>query len=174
MLPTKYKWLEKELSPKILVEGLKEYGTTEIKGSHHNQKILNWAKELGISAVYSSDEIPWCGLFVGVVVLRTGRVPIAKMLWARSWAKWGEQSDSAELGDILVFSRGSGGHVGIYVGEDDECFHVLGGNQSDKVCITRIAIERCIAVRRPKYINKPVNVRKVTLAPTGEISVDEG
>jgi len=49
------------------------------------------------------------------------------------------------LGDVLIFTRGIGGHVGIYVREDDKCYHVLGGNQSDSVYITSKGKERCIA-----------------------------
>jgi cell wall-associated NlpC family hydrolase len=40
------------------------------------------------------------------------------------------------LGDVLVFRRGGGGHVALYVGEDEEAFHVLGGNQADR-CASR-------------------------------------
>lgn len=35
-----------------------------------------------------------------------------------------------------------GGDVALYVGEDAGAYHCLGGNQSDKVCITRIAKSR--------------------------------
>ena len=35
------------------------------------------------------------------------------------------------LGDILTFKRNGGGHVGLYVGEDKDCYHVLGGNQGN-------------------------------------------
>jgi cell wall-associated NlpC family hydrolase len=77
------------------------------------------------------------------------------------------------LGDTLVFKRPGGGHVGIYVGEDSQCYHVMGGNQSNAYGFTRIAKGRLVAARRPKYINQPENVRVIHLAATGAISKDE-
>ncbi len=60
---------------------------------------------------------------------------------------------SPTLGAILVFWRGKRtgwlGHVGFYTGEDTSAYHVLGGNQGDKVSITRIAKERLLEARWP-------------------------
>jgi hypothetical protein len=53
------------------------------------------------------------------------------------------------VGAVLVFERGSGGHVGFAVGQDDTHFYVLGGNQSDAVTIARIAKSRLIGARWP-------------------------
>ena len=78
------------------------------------------------------------------------------------------------LGDVLVFARGKSGHVGIYVGEDASAFHVLGGNQSDRVMIKRIAKARLLGVRRcPWRINQPGNVRVVRLSGGGSLSTNE-
>jgi hypothetical protein len=49
------------------------------------------------------------------------------------------QAPAAALGDVLAFVRNGGGHVGLYVDEDASAYHVLGGNQSDRVSITRVA-----------------------------------
>lgn len=175
MIPEQYKWLEKEGAPRMLVDGLKLYGTKEIPGAKSNAVIMQWAKEVGISGkVYTNDDTAWCGLFMAVVVKRSGREPIAQPLWARNWAKWGVSTPTAMLGDILVFSRkGGGGHVGVYVGEDDQCYHVLGGNQSNMVNVTRIQKSRCIAIRRPKYNIMPANVRVIKLESDGEVSINE-
>lgn len=175
MIPEKYQWLEKEGAPRMLVEGLKLYGTKEIPGAKRNAVIMQWAKEVGIpGTVYTNDDTAWCGLFMAVVVKRSGREPVAQPLWARNWAKWGVSAPFAMLGDILVFSRkGKGGHVGVYVGEDDQCYHVLGGNQSNMVNVTRIEKSRCIAIRRPNYTNMPANVRVIKLESDGEVSINE-
>jgi hypothetical protein len=77
------------------------------------------------------------------------------------------------LGDVLVFVRNGGGHVGLYVGEDETAFHVLGGNQSDAVNIKRIAKRRLYAARWPTYRAEPVNVRQIPLAPNGALSANE-
>jgi len=62
----------------------------------------------------------------------------------------------------------------MYVGEDDEAYHVLGGNQSDQVMIKRIAKSRLLGVRRcPWRVNQPSNVRVVRLAAGGALSHNE-
>lgn len=159
--------------PRIVKIGLSFLGTREIKGAKHNETILSWANETGLDKVYSSDEIAWCGLFVAMVIKRSGREPVENPLWARNWATWGAKADKGMLGDILVFKRNSGGHVGIYIAEDSSCFHVLGGNQSDAVTITRIEKSRCIAIRRPLYRNQPGSVKQYLVSASGEISENE-
>jgi hypothetical protein len=67
---SQYKWLELEKSPIVISEAVKLYGTKEIVGKQHSKEILSWAKEVGLSKTYLNDEIPWCGLFVAVVVKR--------------------------------------------------------------------------------------------------------
>lgn len=162
-----------QILPKLVTEGLKLLGTTENPGSTNNSVIMSWAKECGLDSVYSSDSIPWCGLFAAVVVKRSGRNIVQSPLWARSWAKWGEPSTAPSLGDILVFTRGKGGHVGIYIAEDPVCYHVLGGNQSDSVTISRIRKDRCIAVRSPRYNNRPASAKPYVVSARGSISTDE-
>ena len=50
---------------------------------------------------------------------------------------------------VLIFERGSGGHVGFAIGQNDAHFYVLGGNQSDAVTIARIAKSHLLGARRP-------------------------
>lgn len=171
-LPIEYRWLNDEPGPRMLVEALKLYGVKEQAGPGSNPEIMAWAKELGFPS-YNSDEIPWCGLFMAYVAHKAGKAPPVAPLWARNWAQFGKIS-SPQLGAVLVFSRGmTGGHVGLYVGEDSMgMYHVLGGNQGDSVSITRIGKERLLACRA-KYNNKPDNVRRIILSPTGVISENE-
>ncbi len=125
------------------------------------------------SGVYRHDAIPWCGLFMAVVAHRANierrpeRNPPRLYLSALEWASFGASvpKGAAALGDVLVFKRpnrdvsrfgiksaGSrehpafrgGGHVGLYVGHDASAFHVLGGNQSDRVSITRLSRNRLV------------------------------
>lgn len=169
-----YQWLEKETGPKVIVESVKIYGTKEIVGKLHSKEILGWAEDLGLKKVYTNDEIPWCGLFVAIVVKRSKFEPVEKPLWARDWVNFGTKQKEAMLGDILVFTRDSGGHVGFYVGEDDTCYHVLGGNQSNMVNTTRILKSRCIDIRRcPWKKAQPKSVRKIELKANGLISTNE-
>lgn len=160
----KYDFLWKEPGPKMLVEALKLYGVKELDGDGNNPEIMKWAKELGLDRTYSADSIPWCGLFVAIVAKRAGKVVPAKPLWARNHLNTGTKVDIAMLGDVLVFARGSAGHVGIYVGEDKDNYYVLGGNQSDAVNIVRKSKKQLLGIRRPKYVNQPSNVRRIYLS----------
>lgn len=176
MVQKKYEWLLKEPAPKMLIEALELYGTIETPGSGNNQTIIDWANEVGgnVKDVYKADSIPWCGLFMAVVAKRADKEIPKSPLWALSWATFGERTEAAMLGDVLVFTRKGGGHVGLYVGEDVTAYHVLGGNQSDKVSITRILKNRLYTVRRPVWkVSQPANIRKIVLDSSGEVSTNE-
>lgn len=173
-LPTQYSFLATEGGPRILVEFLKIYGVIEKPGPGDNPVILSWAKETGVANIYKHDLTPWCGLAMGVVAKRAGKeIPKdlkgGNILGARNWTAFGKETPIAMLGDVLIFKRTGGGHVGIYVAEDDECYHVLAGNQGDKVSISRWNKCNLYAVRRPKYINQPANVRRIILNTVGEV-----
>lgn len=159
--------------PKMIKIGLDNLGIKEVVGNGSNKTIMSWAHELGMLNTYSNDEIPWCGLFVAMVVKRSGRDPVVNPLWARNWQTFGQKASTAMLGDVLVFKRQSGGHVGFYIAEDRNCYHVLGGNQSNAVTISRIEKSRCIAIRRPVYQNQPASVKQYILSATGSVSHNE-
>lgn len=178
-LPQMYNWLSKETGPVMIKKALELFDTQEITGKSNNLDIMNWAKEIGgnVNQIYIADEIPWCGLFMALVAKRSLKQVVKDPLWALNWGNFGKYTDVAMLGDVLVFTRiaqgKKAGHVGLYVGEDDLCFHVLGGNQSDKVCITRIEKNRLYVSRRPNYNIQPSNVRKIILKNSGEVSSNE-
>ena len=169
-----YSFLNTETGPRILVEAVKLIGTKEIVGKKHNPVILGWADELGLDNVYTNDEIPWCGLFIAYCAHKAGVEVVDKPLWALSWANYGTKVTEPMLGDILTFKRDGGGHVGIYVGEDKTCYHVLGGNQGNAVSVTRILKARLHQARRTVWkIAQPSNVRKIVLDAKGAISKNE-
>lgn len=169
-----YSFLQEEKSPKILVEAVKLIGTKEIVGKKHNPVIMDWAKEVGLNKVYTADEIPWCGLFIAYCAHKAGVQVVDKPLWALSWANYGTKVTEPMLGDILTFKRDGGGHVGLYVGEDKDCYHVLGGNQGNAVSVTRILKSRLHQARRTKWrVAQPANVRKIELSAKGAISKNE-
>jgi uncharacterized protein (TIGR02594 family) len=194
MLPAQYRWLEAEPGPRMIIEALKEYGTLEAPGDADNPKIVGWQRELQAAGFgrdyggfYDADAIPWCGLFMAVIALRANRErrperdPPKRYLSALAWAAFGRPipKGAAALGDVLVFKRKGGGHVGLSIGQDSpnknlaSAFHVLGGNQSDRVSITRLSRNRLVAVRRPAYRAQPANVRLIPLTASGSLSVNE-
>lgn len=163
----KFEWLRKEGAPKMLVELLSIYGTKEVPGSGNNPEIMSWAKELGLKD-YTNDSIAWCGLTMAIAAKRAGKIVPKAPLWALNWRNFGTPVSEAMLGDVIVLTRNGGGHVTMYVGEDNDYFYCLGGNQSDTVNITKIPKSRTHWIRRPIYsIAQPVNVRKVKISDNG-------
>lgn len=129
-------------------------GTREAAGAANSPTIMGWAKKLGskvLGMVYNADSVPWCGLFVATCLAEDG-IPAAPIaVRAKAWATWGFglPDDRLSPGAVLVFERAGGGHVGFYVGEDKTSYHVLGGNQGDRVSVMRIEKGRCVARRWP-------------------------
>jgi uncharacterized protein (TIGR02594 family) len=172
-----YDYLKKVKSPQILTQALKLIGLKEVIGKINNPTIMSWAKELEIDKIYTSDEIAWCGLFIAKVCkearLETN-LTSRESLWALNWNKFGTRQTTAMLGDVLTFKRKEGGHVGIYIGEDTKCYHVLGGNQANMVNITRIEKTRLSQIRRTSWkISQPVDVKQIFLTESGFISKNE-
>ena len=179
-LEERYKWLLKESGPIMIKKALELYNIIEKPGTASNPTIINWAKEVGgkVENIYKADEIPWCGLFIAIVAKRSSKQVVKDPLWALNWGTFGKYIEIPMLGDVLVFVRKladgrKAGHVGLYVGEDKDCYHVLGGNQNDKVNIVRIEKKRLYTSRRPNYINQPKNVRVIKLSSAGTISSNE-
>lgn len=120
--------------------------------------------------VYNADIVPWCGLFVATC-LAEDSIPAAPIaVRAKAWSSWGANLAAANLvpGAVLVFKRAGGGHVGFYVGEDLTSYHVLGGNQGDRVSIMSLERGRCVARRWPNgraVIGKPVKMKAIAGIP---------
>jgi len=132
--------------------GLQHYGTREIAGGKHNPKVLEYFKEVGHGWV-KDDETAWCAAFAGYCLKKTGYLTSGK-LNARSFLDLPNAGITApRLGDILIFWRIASdspyGHVGFYIAENDDNYWVLGGNQSNMVCIREYPKLRLLGIRRP-------------------------
>lgn len=173
-LPAAYAWLQRlEPLPRMVSEGIALLGTIETPGKANNPKIMAWAREVKLERIYTGDEVPWCGLFMAVVAKRAGKPIPDGPLWALNWGAYGVKAFQPALGDVLTFIRPGGGHVGLYIAEDQTAYHVLGGNQADSVSITRITKTRMRAARRSVYTVQPWTVRPYIVASTGKISTNE-
>ncbi|MGE0583708.1 MAG: TIGR02594 family protein [Flavobacteriaceae bacterium] len=120
------------------------------------------ANRLALAAFLRSDgrtlgdpaKLPWCGDFVETCLALSlpGEPLPANPYLARNWLRFGRAS-SPGRGAVLVFWRGArtgqGGHVGFYHAEDARAFHVLGGNQANRVSICRISKSRLLGARWP-------------------------
>lgn len=149
-------------------------GQKEYPGAPSNPVILNWAKRAGrfLGIGYDGDHVPWCGLFVSFCMLEAGINPPSIAVRASSWAAWGVPLSKGTLGAVLVFTREGGGHVGFYLSEDALFYHVLGGNQSDKVCVVKIPKTRCSAIRWPSTVPLPTT-GPIIAEFNGNVSVKE-
>jgi len=129
---------------------------------------MDWLKRDGRS-LGDPGENPWCGDFVETCIrVALPGEPLLGALgtnpyWARNWLLFG-QAVQPIPGAVMIFERGSGGHVGFTVGQDDTHFFVLGGNQSDAVTIARIAKTRLLGARWPATV--PPRQQRL---PTNEI-----
>lgn len=164
--------------PKMISEALKYVGVKEVPGKGSNPVIMEMAKYLGIQNIYLDDDTPWCALFVSYIAKKVGKpIPFSgyHYLRAASFSNWGKsvRKDDAMFGDILVFTRSGGGHVGWYIAETTKTYWVLGGNQGNRVSIVEIAKNRLSAVRRYYSIAAPDSVRKYYAESSGNVSENE-
>lgn len=129
-----------------------ELGIHEIHGEVDNQRIVQYAQEVGLSWI-NDDETPWCSIFVNWVAKQAG-FEQSESASARSWLKVGFSIDHPEPGDVVVFWRDHPdsvkGHVGFFMGYtlDQSNIYTLGGNQEDAVTISCYPTERLLDFRR--------------------------
>jgi len=120
---------------------LGEVGVAEVRGRRTaNPRILEYFKA---SRFWGRDDSggrnAWCGSFVAWVMKQNGIRPVAKAFRAKEWKNFGKKIDEPVYGAIGIKSRRGGGHVAFIVGrsEDGNSYYMLGGNQDDKVQISK-------------------------------------
>lgn len=150
-------------------------GLTEIKGSKHNPKIIEWWKAIG-AGWFTDDETPWCGAFVGGVLAESGLpvLPKGAGASARAWENYGVKLSKPAVGCIVTFSRSGGGHVGFVVGKDRfGNLMVLGGNQGDAVNIKPFAVNRVTSYRWPSVYPAESRFNLPIIDSDGRVSTNE-
>lgn len=149
----------KDVAPKnLLSAGMVYIGIAEQAGADSNKVILDFARRADI-AWYKSDETAWCAIFVNAMCDIVG-LPETKSALAKSFLKWGksisiEEAAKDNTNVIAIFHRGNPnshtGHVGILkqISDDRKTALILGGNQSDKVCVQSFKLDnKFIGFRR--------------------------
>ena len=134
--------------------------------------VLNALRYIGFSEISQRYELStltgidpvrtqWCAAFVNSI-LNMSDIPGSETvsdnpLTARSFLKWGEPVDPADIqrGDIVVFPRGRSdwqGHVGFYVDtriiDGYPMYVILGGNQDNTVNYDLFAPSTALDIRR--------------------------
>lgn len=136
---------------------LAELGVSEIPGSRHNPRVLEYLRSTTLGADMAAlDETAWCSAFANWCIQRAGLQGTGSA-WARSWLQWGEAAPLQELrlGAIVVLSRGDmAGHVGFLHrlelrSDGPPLLHLLGGNQGNAVKVSPYPANQLLGIRVP-------------------------
>ncbi|PDT15570.1 TIGR02594 family protein [Rhizobium sp. J15] len=94
----------------------------------------------------------WCGAFLAYVAKRSSREPPENPNMARSWMKFGKPvfARSAKRGDVVVIRSGRRFHVSLFDHFDQrrQYVYLFGGNQSNRVQLSRYRASSVVAIRR--------------------------
>ena len=138
------------MKEKIIDIALGEFGVAEITGKVDNPRVLMYFDEIGFDGKALKDDTSWCSAFANWVA-QTAEAGTSCELTARSWLTVGKETKTPEKGDVAVFWRDNPnswkGHVGFFIRETDNWVYVLGGNQSNKVCIQAYRKNRLLQYR---------------------------
>ena len=138
----------------VFNKALSVFGLKEQKGDAHNKQILEFFEVCGHSWV-KTDETAWCSAFANWCCKETGFVYSGE-LDARSWLQVGIKAITPQIGDLVVFWRESKeswkGHVGFWLNEDEKYIYCLGGNQHNKVCVSKYPKSQLLEYRRIQKI----------------------
>ena len=132
---------------------LKEFAVKETVGVVDNPEVLKYFDDIGFDGSALKDETAWCSAFANWCCLKSGYKRSGK-LNARSWLTIGEQTETPELGDLVILWRvhpsSWKGHVGFFIAERKGYIYILGGNQSNRVKISGYPKHRLLEYRRPE------------------------
>lgn len=130
------------------------YLMREIPGEDDNAIILHMFHDLGFDDI-QDDETAWCAALWNYCAKQCGIRYKHGSLSARDALSVGIATAHPRVGDTVVFWRGDPaswqGHVGLFLGFEDDKIHVLGGNQSNQVNITLYGADKLLGFRRLQY-----------------------
>lgn len=131
-----------------------ELGVREIAGPRALERILGYWRICG-DTKQSSDEVPWCAIFVGACLIMAGYRSSGSAM-ARSYLKYGRELPGPEVGAIGISTRGKppSGHVFFIAGFTATHVLALGGNQGDAVSTIWIERKSIIGYRMPSTLDR--------------------
>lgn len=97
------------------------------------------------------DPVVKAGTVLAVLARRARKSLPETPQCALDWALYGSPGGQPRLGDIVCTRSDGGAYAGIYVGEDDVAYHLLGATADDRIGVTRVGKVDLYAVRRPLY-----------------------
>jgi uncharacterized protein (TIGR02594 family) len=123
-----------------------EIGVKEKRGGE-NPRIIEYHSHTTLKA--TEDEVAWCSAFMCWCLEKVG-YKSTKSAWARSYENYGKKLEKPKIGCIAVFDWQDGsGHVGFVSSFTEQTVTILGGNQSDSVCLTTFSRKNISAFRWP-------------------------
>ena len=134
----------------LFTTAIGQYDVRETEGIKNNPEVVKYSEDFGGNG---TDSMPWCSAFLNWCALTAG-YEYTNKLNARSWATIGQEvsEDDYQLGDVVVLWRNSRsswqGHCALFVRQTEDSVYLLGGNQSDKVTISKYSKNRVLTVRR--------------------------
>jgi uncharacterized protein (TIGR02594 family) len=135
-----------------IAQAFERMGVIEQPGTKHHPLILWFHSQTKLKA--TTDEVPWCSAFACAVMEMAG-YKSPRSAAARDWLKWGTPHATPAFGAIVVFDRSdpsnkNAAHVAFWWGDRaDGRVDVLGGNQSNKVCVAPYLKSDVIGYRWP-------------------------
>ena len=147
-------------------------GVREISGAQHSTVIAGWLDRL--RAWWKDDETPWCGVYVAACI-QAANLPLPRYwMRARDWLNWGQPLPGPAHGCVVVFERGSAGHVGFVIGQTSTGhLMVLGGNQGNAVSRAAFERSRVLGYRWPSGVPLPISAPLVVMNASGPVSSNE-
>jgi uncharacterized protein (TIGR02594 family) len=121
-----------------------------------NSKLRKFLASDG-AALGDPAKLPWCGDFVEtcVALALPEEVLPTNPYYALNWLGFGRKLIQPSLGCVAVFKRKGGGHVAFVAGHDAGYVHTLGGNQSNRVSITKVSKSMLQGYRWPLTYGDP-------------------
>ena len=128
-------------------------GVEELPGAAHNPRILEYHRTTTLGHnMASKDETPWCSSFVNFCMVMSG-FRGTNSASARSWLRWGRGLPQPALGCIVVLRRGNSptlGHVAFFTRSTRQHVSLLGGNQGNRVKVSRYKWSDVLGLRWPR------------------------
>jgi uncharacterized protein (TIGR02594 family) len=138
-----------------MLHALGELGVHEIPGPGASPRIVQYDQVTTLKA--TSDEIPWCSSFVNWCMSRDARL-VTGSAAASSWLSYG-YGVGLTYGAIAVLRRPGGHHVAFVIDWDDGAIWLLGGNQSNQVCIRAFSRVNLLDARWPMATSSSIDTK---------------
>lgn len=147
----------------LIEAALNEIGVRELSGPVANsQRILDYFWKIGHTWV-KKDETAWCSAVHNFIHKICG-YEYSDKLDARSWLGFGKHMVYPDVGDTVIFWRGTAatgggpdgwkGHVGFFIRQRGSVIYTLGGNQNNQYCIKPYPVSKLLGYRSMRKLNE--------------------